>query len=355
MKKLGISVYFFLFAYLFVVLPPVFATNPSSTNYILKSYGFDSSGTNGLGFSSTNYAAFGTVGEPDNALMTSANYKSGNGLVYTTIASVPPAPSLTNPSSYYNKLLLIINKIASDASDYTYAVAISTDNFVTDTKYIQTDNTVGTSFGIANFRSYTSWGSTSGLLITGLNPGVTYTVKVKARQGLYTESSWGPTAQVATSNPTMSFSVSPNSVNIGNMTPGSIATSPTITTTTTTNGTGGTAVYVYDSNAGLKSTSTSYTISAVSSDLSVTSEGYGAQSNAISQTSGGPMEALSPYNGSGNSVGILNSTENGIFDSTNQPVTAGVGKFVLQAKPGTTARAATDYTDTLTVIASALF
>jgi hypothetical protein len=114
-------------------------------------------------------------------------------------------------------------------------------------------------------------------------------------------------------------------------------------------------MYAYDSNTGLLSSTTSYTINAVSNDLSSASEGYGLRANSVSQTSGGPMEKISPYNGAGNNVGLLDSSKRIIFDSSGQPVNTGNGIFELQAKASNTAKAATDYADTVTIISSATF
>lgn len=325
---------------------------PESTHYRMVDYGFGAGGT--ASSSSTNYSVFGTVGETDNASPSSQNYRAGSGLLYTMIASVPAAPTFTNPSSYYNKLLIKVNP-ALDPSDYTYAIAVSADNFATDTRYIQADNTIGASFSVLNFRTYTSWGGASGTTIVGLQPNKTYTAKVKSRQGFYTESPWGPTAQAATINPSFSFSISPTTINIGTLNPSTVVTSPTVTTTVSTNGTGGAIIYAYDSNTGLLSSTTSYTISAVSNDLSSAAEGYGLRGNSVSQTSGGPMEKISPYNGAGNNVGLLDSNKRIIFDSSGQPVTSGNGVFELQAKASNTAKAATDYADTITIISSATF
>lgn len=354
MKKLTflISLLSFIAIYFLIPLSVIHADNPQSSNYKLVNFGFGAGGT--ASSSSSTYSLFGNLGETTAATESSLNYRLGSGLTYTMIASVPAAPTFTNPSNYYNKLLIKINPI-TNPSDYSYAIAISSDNFASDVRYIESDNTPGSSYSVTNFRNFSSWGGTSGTTISNLNPGTTYTVKVKARQGFYTESAWGPTAQAATINPTMSFSVTPNTINFGTLTPGSVATSATITTNVTTNGTGGATVYIYDSNAGLSSSSTGYTISATSSNLSSISEGYGAQGQSVSQSSGGPMEIISPYNGSANNVGVLNSTKNSIFDSSGQAVSSGQGTFQLQAKPSTTAKAATDYADTITVISSATF
>ncbi|MDE2025393.1 MAG: hypothetical protein KGJ07_02790, partial [Patescibacteria group bacterium] len=60
-------------------------------------------------------------------------------------------------------------------------------------------------------------------------------------------------------------------------------------------------------------------------------------------------------NGTGSNVGIVNSTKQPIFDSTNAPVTTGQAVFEIKAKASTTTKAAADYGDTLYVVASATF
>src|SRR5258708_6337738 len=113
------------------------ADAPASSNYRLVNYGFGSGGV--LSASSATYSLLGTVGEIDASRSSSTNFTSGDGLIYTMIASVAAAPTFTNPSSYYNKLLVKVNPI-TNPSDYTYAIAISNDNFATDTEYVQSDN-----------------------------------------------------------------------------------------------------------------------------------------------------------------------------------------------------------------------
>jgi len=258
---------------------------------------------------------------------------------------------LTNPANYYNKLNITLNT-GGNPTDAKFAIAISPDAFASTTYYIQADDTLGSS---PVWQTNTVWGA-SGFTIVGLLPGTTYSVKVSAIQGNFSQSPYGPTAALATSNSTFSYSLSPNSVNIGQLVPGTIVTSgTTVTANVSTNGTGGAIIYVYDSNSGLLSNSTSYTINSGSQDLSVVSEGYGITGTGVSQSTGGPMEILSPYNGGSTVVGGVSASKAILFDSSNQPVSSGQGTFVLKAKAGMTAKAATDYADLITVIASATF
>ncbi len=355
MKKLIIS-----FLLLFFILPNTVFAGPTSTNFELKQYSFGSGGTENS--TSANFNLFGITGDPGVDKSVSTNFKSGNGLIYTLISNVPPAPTFTNPANYYNKLKIVINQ-GSNATDAKYAIAISTDNFVSDTKYVQSDNTVGLVLGPEDWQTYTVWGGLSGVLISGLTQNTTYTVKVTVKKGNFTQSSYGPTAQTSTIGSTLSFSLStssqpspPFSVSIGTITPGSVATSAdTVNITLSTNANSGGSIYMYGTNTGLKSTTANYTITSTSADLSSVTLGYGAQGTLVSQTSGGPMELVSPYNGSGNNVGLIDTNKRIIFDSTLAPVTSGNGSFQLKAKAAQYSPAATDYADTLTIVASADF
>jgi hypothetical protein len=333
----------------FLILPLSVFAGPQSTTYELKQYDFGSGGGSGT---TTNYSIYGQSGDPaGNSVLNSTNYQSQPGLVYTLQSPVPPAPTFTNPSNYYNKLHIVLNT-GTNPSDAVYAIAISPDAFASTTKYVQADDTLGSSQVL---QTSTVWGA-AGFDIIGLTPGTTYTVKVAARQGDFTQSPWSATAAVATSNSTMSFSFSPSSISSWALTPGSVGTAPsTATVTVSTNGANGATVYIYDSKTGLQSTARSHTISSVSNDLTAIGEGYGARATAVSQSAGGPMQKVSPYNGAGSNVGLLNGTKQIIFDSSGVPVTTGTGTFELKAKPATTAPAGTDYTDTITVISSAAF
>jgi hypothetical protein len=125
-----------------------------------------------------------------------SNYSLGSGLEFMRQAAVPPAPTLTNASSYYNKLLLQINT-GGNPTDSVYAVAISPDSWVT-TYYVQSDNTIGSTLGIEDYQTYINWGSGTGEFIVGLQPNTTYSVKVKVMHGKFTESEYSTAASVAT-------------------------------------------------------------------------------------------------------------------------------------------------------------
>lgn len=335
---------------------------PASTNFQLRSFEF---GGGGGTVSSTNYSAEGTVGETGGE-MSSTNFQAGSGLIFVQQANTPGVPTLSNDNNWYDKLHIIINQ-SNNPSDTTYAIAISDDNFVT-TEYVQNDNTVGPTLGIEDFQTYAQWGSATGEDIIGLTPGTTYTVKVKARQGNYTESPYGPTASAATINPTLTFDIDiggdsdpgntnpPYQIAVGTLTAGVVTTATDrVWIDLDTNANSGGYVYIYDQYGGLRSTNANYTIASGSNDLSGVSEGFGLQAASVAQTSGGPLAKVSPYNGASNNVGIVNTTIREIFSSTASPIVGGRGSIALKSKVGTITPASADYTDTLTFIASATF
>ena len=335
---------------------------PASTNYQLKDFGFGAGGQSNM--TSTDYAIEGIAGEISREALTGTNYNAWPGLLFTNQANVPTAPTFTNPSSYYNKLLIVVNQ-SSNPSDTKYAIAISTDAFVSDTKYVQSDATVGATLGSEDYQTYTAWGGASGTLILGLVPGITYTVKVKALQGKFTETGYGPTATAATINPTLTFDIDvsasdtdtnpPFAIDFGSLPATTVTDSPQkIWVDLTTNGASGGRVYVYATNTGLLSASKSYTITAVTGNLTSLSEGFGAQGSTATQSSGGPLSIATLYNVASNNVGITDTTIREIF-TTNNPITSGRGSFLLKAKSSAVTPASADYTETLTVIASASF
>lgn len=340
----------------------LFFVLPASTTYQLKDYGFGGGGT--AGSASSSYAIEGIAGEQNTTSLDGSTYDLGPGLQFTNQANVPPVPVLTNPSSYYNKLKVVLNT-GSNPSDTKFALAISTDSFVSDTRYVQSDTTIGNTLGSEDYQTYTAWGGASGALIIGLLPGTTYQVKVKAIQGSFTETGYGPAASAATVNPQLTFDIDvsagdtetgpPFITNLGSLVAATVTDSPEkIWVDFTTNGESGGKVYVYGTYAGLTSTRAGYTISAVTGNLTSLSEGFGAQGSSATQSAGGPFAIASAYNLSSNNVAITDTNIREIFTSSN-PTTAGRGSFLLKAKSSAVTPAASDYSESLTVVASASF
>jgi hypothetical protein len=331
----------------------------ASTSYKLKDYGFGSGGVGGA--TSASYSLEAITGEVGGIKSSSAAYGIGSGLSFTNQANVPVAPTFSNPANYYNKLQLIINT-SGNPTDTKYAIAISTDNFATITNYVKSDNTVGATLTLTDYQTYTSWGGASGFFIIGLAPNTTYQVKVKAMQGKFTETAYGPNASAATVSPTLSFSIQtdslvapPFSMTFSSLIVNTVIDSPEkIWANFSTNAASGGKVYVIGKNAGLLSSSKGSLINSVSGDLSSLTSGIGAQGFSVSQTSGGPLAIAPAYALSANNVGIVDASVREIFTSA-APIIGGQGKFLLKAKSSSITTAANDYSEIFTLVASGSF
>lgn len=334
---------------------------PASTNYQLKDFGYGGGGA--ANSTSTNYAIEGIAGEQNAARLDGTTYDLGPGLQFANQANVPPAPTFTNPSNYYNKLALTL-AAGGNPTDTLFAIAISTDDFVT-TNYVQSDNTVGATLGLEDYQTYSAWGGGSGFTVIGLAASTTYKVKVKAWQGKYTETGYGPEASAATVGARLTFDIDvsasdtdtdpPYATNIGDLVAGAVTSSPEkIWVDFDTNGESGGRVYIVASNAGLQSSRASYTISSVTGNLTSLSEGFGAQGSTATESAGGPFAVATAYDLTSNNVAIADTTIREIFTS-GAPVTSARGSFLLKAKSSAVTPAASDYTETLTVLASASF
>lgn len=339
----------------------LFAQIPAGTTYKLQSYGMGSGGV--ANATSTAYAMEGISGEVSGTRLSGTAYKIDPGMIGTQLANVPAAPTFTNPANYYNKLHMVIDT-GGNPSDAKFAIAISKDNFTT-TQYVQSDNTIGNALGIEDYQTYASWGGASGFTIIGLTSITTYSAKVKAMHGKFTESGYGPAASATTANPALTFDLDVSGSNVetsppyilafNDLFPGVVTNSPSkIWVDFDTNGEFGGNVYVYGKNTGLKSDSVAYTISALTGDLGALGQGFGLQSSTATQTSGGPFTVASPYDGTADSVGISDANIRKIY-SAAAPITAGRSSVTLKAKVTTMTPASNDYAEILTLIGAASF
>lgn len=325
----------------------VLAAFSSSPNLQLNNYSLGSSGSSGS--HSTNYYLEGSSGELQDGSTLSATYQLKSGEIQAQQPNVPGAPTVSNNGgAYYNKLQLILST-SGNASDTTYSVAISTNNFVT-TNYVQADGTIGAT---AVYRTYSAWGGSSGTMITGLNPNTTFKVKTDAMQGMYANSAYGPATTATTGTPTLSFALGSNSTSLPALSSGSASFSP-VNLSYSTNGSTGGFIYVVGSTGGLKSPLANYTIPSTSMDLT-TGQGFGLRSISTSQTSGGPLTAQSPYNNaSTNVVGAVLTSLQPLYASSGS-VTNASATFNIGASRNATTPAASDYQETMTFIATASF
>lgn len=338
----------------------LFAAMPATNNYELNNYGF---GSGGGTMGTDNYSLEGIAGDLSAETLSSDNYGLHPGLLSSQLANLPGAPTFTNPANWYNRLHLVIDT-AGNPSDTLFAVAISLDNFAT-TRYVQADDTVGNALGTEDFRDYADWGAGGGIDVVGLQPGTTYQVKVKAAQGEFSETGFGPEASAATVVPSIVFdidisdtdseSAAPYAVEFGQVAPSTVTDAPDkVWIDIDSNAESGAFVYIVSQNNGLLSAVTNYTIDAVTGDLGAASEGIGAQNDSVTQAGGGPLGVASPFDGSSDDVGGVNDQFTQLL-TTAAPLSGGRASFLLKIKTDTTTPAASDYVDIYTLIATARF
>jgi hypothetical protein len=349
-------------AMLFAVLP---ANSPQTTTYGLQSYGFGSGGT--ANSTTSTYALEGQAGDFNGASAVNGTTDSTRpGYIVDQQANVPKFSSIDNASGiYYNKLHFVIDQ-QNNPSDAKYLIAVSTSATLTSSGeftsplYLHTDGTLQASFTTADYQTYAGFGGATGSIVIGLNQNTSYYFHLKATQGKFTESGYGPVVNQPTAPATLTFSLvtsangtPPFTVGLGTLNAGTINTSAqTINTSLSTNGTSGGDVYIKGQNGGLLSSSTTYKIAALSADLSAAGEGFGARNNSVTQSSGSTYSVVAPYNTGGTTVGIIDSTTRSLY-TVSGPVTGGAGVLALLAKAASTDIAASDYQEVLTFIAAA--
>ncbi len=326
----------------------IFAAFSNSTTYELQSFSVGPGATNNS--SSSTYTVQGSAGEQTSGTSSSTTYTNGNGSINTEQINVPLAPTLSNGSGAYTNELSVIINTNSNPSDTNYAIAVSTDNFAT-VNYVGAS---GTPQASQYYQSYTAWGGASGSFITGLNSGTTYEVKVAAMEGEFTNTNFGPYSTQATGASSTTFSLSPGTLSLGSLLPGSIITSGTITFGFATTGLHGGSVYVSGTSNQLYSTVQATSIGSYTGNLTSTTQGFGIQVTSATQGSGGPFSSVSPYNGTGNTVGSETTTPEQILNAPSY-ITGGSATAVIQAKASNITPAATDYSETLTFVATASF
>jgi hypothetical protein len=346
-----------------LIFPLLFAALPSTTNYQLNSYGFGSGGTANSG--TANYSLEGISGEISSQTSSTSTYSALPGFNQTQQANVPTV-TFTNPSNYYDKLLFVINQ-QGNPSDALYALKIGTTTTTcasqTNIKFVKSDHTIGSTLTLADYQDYATWGGAGGTTIIGLAANTTYCLQAKATQGKFTESAYGPASSAATVGQSISFCLytnancgaGGNSVSFGGLLPATVTNAPNnIGLNFATNADLGGNVYIYGLNGGLRSSAASYTLSSATADLSSVTEGFGAQIASVSQSTGGPLSKVSPYNGTANNVGAIGTSISTLFSSSS-PLTGGTGAVQLQVRPSNATPEATDYSETITLIAAASF
>lgn len=164
----------------------------------------------------------------------------------------------------------------------------------------------------------------------------------------------------ATVPQSFSFALSANTDALGTLSTGSVAVSPTPrTATVNTNAKNGWYVWAKDSNTGLNSASGAYTITSTTpgtnSTLSAGTEGYNTGVTQSQVGGSGTITVAVPFvGGLVGKGGGLDTSLRTVASSTGTADTA-VLTLTNNAAIGATTAAATDYTDTITVVGAGLF
>jgi hypothetical protein len=306
-----------------ILTSKVFADLPSSANYQLQDYSFGAGGTTNA--TSANYGLNGVAGEVEFGNPSSANYQVGAGLTYLLNVNVPGAPTLSTPNNAYDRILFILNT-SSNPTDVTYALQISTtSDFSSNVNYIKSDGTVGSTLAPSDFKTYINWGGASGTYVTGLTNGTIYYIRAAAKQGDYTQTSWGPAASITTNYAALTFTINNPTITFANLNGGNSYTDATKsdTLTTTTNSVDGFTVYgretqALTSDAG--NTITNYS-SPNSAPTSWSGIGFGYTTN---DTTLGGTGGSNRFNNGTNYAGFGTSAPGDPVDDNTGPVTGDV-------------------------------
>lgn len=331
-----------------------------STNYDLQTYGFGPGGGVGVG---ANADAQATVGGPGQDLV-GGNYDTRAGYQATQQADVPPAPAVTNPATYYDRLHVVVSP-GPNPSDATFALQISTAADFSAASYVKADHGLGSALAPSDYQTYAAWGGLGGFDVLGLESDTTYYLRVKAAQGSFTETGWGPAGSAATDDFTLTFDLDVSNIDEETAAPyvtvWPVLNAGTVTNAQdlvwvdlSTNALAGAWVWVRSANAGLSSTQASSLISSQTADLTNATTGYGAQVASVNQTSGATLTSQSPYNGGGEQVGIVDGSWRSIV-AADGPLQDGRASVALKAKAGALTPAGADYNDVLTFSAAAAF
>ena len=165
------------------------------------------------------------------------------------------------------------------------------------------------------------------------------------------------TASVA---PTFTFALSGNTDNLGTLTTGAVAVSPTPrTATVNTNAKNGWYVWAKDASTGLNSALASATIASTTpgtnSTLAAGTEGYNTGITTSQSGGSGTLTVAAPFvGGSTGNGGGLDTTLRTLV-SSNGTANNAVVTLTNNAAIASTTSAATDYTDTITVVGAGLF
>lgn len=157
-----------------------------------------------------------------------------------------------------------------------------------------------------------------------------------------------------------SFALSANTDSLGTLSSGSITSSPTPrTATVNTNAKNGWMIWAKDSNTGLSSALASKTIASTTpgtnSTISAAAEGYNTGITSSQVGGSGTITVATPFVGGVSGKGGGLDTTLRTLASSNGTADTAVITLTNNATIGVLTPAATDYTDTITVVGAGLF
>ncbi|MCA9381195.1 hypothetical protein KC678_02930 [Candidatus Dojkabacteria bacterium] len=423
-QKIKISV-IILVGLLIIISPTkVFAQSLNSSNYTLQSPNL--TGSSGIVDSgSTNYSTVFVAGDPTaDSRLESTSYSTGVGFPNGIYANVPlvkcfetntddSVGGATDTSCEAYSLTSAVGgadtiagdgmqgicgtpgcydraKIEIDAQnnpiDTLYLVSITDGDTATE-YFLQSDNTLSTGYDINDYQticqiegydprtgsgcetsSDPDWDDVlQQYNVLNLHAGVTYTVKVKALNGDYTESSYSPTVSATTEYAALVFDIdiddsggtatetdAPYNILLGDITDTTVTATDRIWLDMGTNVFNGFTLEVENTDL----TNGTDTIPSTTEDLSVdlgADGGYGLKIDTYTEDGLGPIIAASLYDTVGaNEVGALSSAPATIFSTnttgSNQgPISGGRASVMVKAKAVTSTPPGA-YTDLITFL-----
>lgn len=375
-----------------LILPiRTFATELDSTNY--KLIGVSTSGGGGIGAAS-NYKMISTAGEISADPRTySTNYRMNVDPSAMFVAAQPSiqcfetdttgttnctsGPSellsggmtaLCGPDGCYDRARFEI-EVNNNPDDTLYGIEISNDGFISDIKCIDGSTFYPKSVANCNindFRTETDW-ETEVFNIKGIISNTTYTLRVTALHGDFTQSDYSKTSSATTADGSIDFDIdiantggtitetdAPYNIYFNNsqvlIAGASAVTSENlIWLDANSSSYGGLSIIQFGKYGGLYSATTSQTITSSSENLdTVGNEGFGLQSYYTnSDTSSsylGEISIDSNYSGTTNNVGEVTTSAKRIY-YTDAPLKDGRMGIYLKARADSNKNPATDYSE----------
>ena len=392
---------------MFVFLAPIMAETLTSPNYQINGATLDGSGSVVDSSGTSDFSLFSSIGVfSGNPRSTSTSYQLREENPDVFQANVPAvacfetvsdgSSSCTSGPSYlnthgmvrvcgkdgcYNRARVEIDT-QNNPSDTLYSIQISDDGFTSDIRVIDGVSYIPKDFAdrqLADYLTQTDW-ETPTFNMEELQSNTTYTIRLVALHGDFTESSPGPTATATTANATLEADIdiddqsgeptetgSPYAISFtgdDKLFQGGayVINTDLIWLDLETNGVGGAAIVVKGDNGGLYSTTTTQTIPSGNLDLA-SNDGFGIQNYDYSGSSTyqedysgsggsnlGAISVESNYDGTASEIGEIDTDFLKVYDASG-PIDDGRTSLLVKAKADGSTNAASDYTETITIVA----